>query len=88
MNKCIIVKNSETINELEKALDKVNVKLGHVGEVIEYAERCGTAVLAKIKLPYFESDKPFDRDELSYKKSGYLDIILPYDCIEVQDETT
>ena len=87
MKKCILKKYSKTIDELEEALDDVNVKLGHIGEVTERIERCGTIVLVKIKLPYFASDNPFDKNELFYTKRGYIGVLLPYDCIaEVEDE--
>jgi len=89
--KCLIKAESETMHELERELNKVGVKLGYVGEVVEYVERWGIIALAKVKLPYFESEDPFDKECLFYKhkKGNYIEVLLPYDCIaEVEDEIT
>ena len=90
--KCIISSKSETICELEKALNEVGVQLGHVGEIVEYIEKYGNVVLAKIKLPYFEPKNKFDKNylllnKILWYKSGDFEVLLPYEFItEVEED--
>lgn len=89
MKKCLISAESATMQELEKAFNGVNVKVGWVGKVVGYVtmdEDSEEPLFANVEIPCFRIQEP-NRFVCEYNKIGHIVVLLPYKVItEVEDE--